>query len=256
MEDWTFPHGSRKQQTNVCTDSHNETILVVRSCSVFTAPPGAHICWKCAYVFTPPVGYSGSLSTVNETCNKDKGYCTKKILSVHILQVLPHNKIGCTPVRLAWEDHLSSLFHSEEFDEQASITSLPVLTWLLLSSTSSEVLSDFQIWCSPGCQMHLDKVTMKTCSQSLSASPRTMSSKLWYRKGVLQHSTYLQNQMNLSPQVSRCLSWILNFCSLTLLRRHCLIGWLSQQRLFWSSRREHKSPRAYLSTCLLDTVTG
>ena len=27
---------------------------------------------------TPPVGYSGSLSTVNETCNKDKGHCTKK----------------------------------------------------------------------------------------------------------------------------------------------------------------------------------
>ena len=78
VEDWTFPHGSRKQQTNVCTDSHNETILVVRSCSVFTAPPGAHICWKCAYVFRPPVGYSGSLSTLNETCNKDKGYCTKK----------------------------------------------------------------------------------------------------------------------------------------------------------------------------------
>ena len=67
------------------------------------------------------------------TCNKHKGYCTKKELSVHILQVLPHNKIGCTPVRLAWEDHLSSLFHSEEFDEQASITSLPVLTWLLLA---------------------------------------------------------------------------------------------------------------------------
>ena len=58
---------------------------------------------------------------------QDKGYCTKKILSVHILQVLPHIKIGCTPVRLTWEDHLSSMFHSEECDEQASITSLSVL---------------------------------------------------------------------------------------------------------------------------------
>ena len=70
--DWTSPHGSRKQQTNVCTDQHNKTILVVRSCSVFTAPPGAHMCLKCAYVFTPPVGYSGSSSTVNETYNKTK----------------------------------------------------------------------------------------------------------------------------------------------------------------------------------------
>ena len=51
----------------------------------------------------------------------------KKILSVHILQVHPHTKIGCTPVRLTWEDHLLSVFHSEEFDEQASITSLSVL---------------------------------------------------------------------------------------------------------------------------------
>ena len=97
----------------------------MRSCSLFTAPSGAHICLKCAFVVTLPVGYSGSLSTANQTCNKDKGYCTK--LSVHIFQVLPHAKIGCTPVRLTWEDHLSSLFHSEEFDELApNITGLPV----------------------------------------------------------------------------------------------------------------------------------
>ena len=38
--DWTFPHLSRKQQTNVCTDYHNETILVVKSCSVISAPAG------------------------------------------------------------------------------------------------------------------------------------------------------------------------------------------------------------------------
>ena len=48
-------------------------------------------------------------------------------MSVHIFQVHPHIKIGCTPVRRTWEDYLSSLFHSEEFGEQASITSLPVL---------------------------------------------------------------------------------------------------------------------------------
>ena len=44
--------------------------------------------------------------------------------------------------------------------------------------TSSEVLSDFQIWSSTGCQMHLDYVTLRTFSHSLSSSPRTMSSKL------------------------------------------------------------------------------
>ena len=70
--DWTFPHSSRKQQTNVCTRQHLKTILGVKSYSVFTAPPSTHICLKCAYVFTPPVGYNGSLSTVNETCNKTK----------------------------------------------------------------------------------------------------------------------------------------------------------------------------------------
>ena len=54
-----------------------KTILVVRSCSVFTAPLGAHTCLECECVFTHPVGYKWSLSTANETCNKDKGYCTK-----------------------------------------------------------------------------------------------------------------------------------------------------------------------------------
>ena len=47
----------------------------------------SHMLKTCANVFTPPVGYSGSLSAVNETCKKTKGSCTKK-LSVHILQVL------------------------------------------------------------------------------------------------------------------------------------------------------------------------
>ena len=50
--DWTLPHGSRKQQTNVCKNQRNKTILGVSSCSAFTAPLGAHICLNCAYVFT------------------------------------------------------------------------------------------------------------------------------------------------------------------------------------------------------------
>ena len=69
----------------------------------------------------------------------------KNILSVHILQV----KIGCTPVRLTWEDHLLSLFHSEEFDEQASITSLPVLimsSQLLFADSLTSTLLDWLGW--------------------------------------------------------------------------------------------------------------
>ena len=85
--DWTFPHGSRKQQTDVCRRQHLSKQFWVRSYSVFTAPPGAHICWKCAYVFTHTVSYSGSFSTVNETCNKTKD--TVKKMSVHIWQVPP-----------------------------------------------------------------------------------------------------------------------------------------------------------------------
>ena len=51
----------------------------VRSCSVFTAPPDAHICLKCAYVLTPSVGSSGSLSTVNVTCNNTKDTVQKHV---------------------------------------------------------------------------------------------------------------------------------------------------------------------------------
>ena len=43
-----------------------------------------------------------------------------------------------------WEDHLSSLFHSEEFDELTSITGFPCLFAAHL--TISDVLSDFQVW--------------------------------------------------------------------------------------------------------------
>ena len=36
-------------------------------------------------LFTAPVGYSGSLSAVNETCKKDKGHCSKnKIVGAHL----------------------------------------------------------------------------------------------------------------------------------------------------------------------------
>ena len=122
--------------------------------SVFTAPSGAHICLKMRICVHIPVGYSGSLSTVNETCNKTKDTVQTK-LSVHIFQVHPHIKFGCTLVRLTWEDHLSSLFHCEEFDERTNITGLTVL----VCCTFNELRGS-----SPGCQMHLDQVTVTTCS--------------------------------------------------------------------------------------------
>ena len=46
---------------------------------------------------------------------------------------------------------MSSLFHSEEFDELASITGLPEA--VCCTFNESEVLSDFQIWRSPGFQV-------------------------------------------------------------------------------------------------------
>ena len=98
--------------------------------------------WQCAYVFTPSVGYKPPSSTVNGTCNKIKD-TVQKIVGAHLTSH-PHIKIGCTPVRLTWEDHLSLVFHSEKFDEQASITSLPVLTWLLLNPRAQRYFLTFR----------------------------------------------------------------------------------------------------------------
>ena len=61
---------------------------------VFQAPP--HIVGLVPSVpgheliYTTPSVTPRSLSTVNETCNKDKGHCTKKRLSVHIFQFPAH----------------------------------------------------------------------------------------------------------------------------------------------------------------------
>ena len=49
------------------------------SCNiVHNACKTRYTCLKCAHVFTPAFGYSGPLSTANETCNKDTGHCRKK----------------------------------------------------------------------------------------------------------------------------------------------------------------------------------
>ena len=129
---------------------------------------------------------------------QDKGYCTKKILSVHILQVPPHIKIGCTVVRLTWEDHWLSLFHPEEFDEQAAITGLTVLTWLLLNPRAQRYFLTFKFGVPRDVRCTWTKWQWKLVHSPYQHPSRTMSSKLWDRKGVPQHSTYLQDQMNLS----------------------------------------------------------
>ena len=98
--------------------------LVVMSCSVFTVPPGAHVCLKSANVFTPAVVYSGSVSTANETCNEDKGNCTKKCRCTSYkctrtfysgVKFASLEKTTCHHCSILWSD------------EQASITGLPVL---------------------------------------------------------------------------------------------------------------------------------
>ena len=196
----------------------------MRFCSVFTAPPGVHICLKCASVFTHPVGYRRSSSTVNETCNKDKGHCTKKILSVHILQA----KIGCTPVRLTWEDHLLSLFHSEEFDEQASITSLPVLGCCSVHELRGIWLSDLVF---PGLSVALGQSDNENlCTVLISIHPHHHRSPRAYH----EFSTFV-----------RWLSYV-------------DIAWLVGLVNSSSSEisEEYGSPRACLSTLSLDKIAG
>ena len=151
----------------------------------------------------------------------------KKKLSVHTLRVPPHIKIVCAPVRLTWEDHLSSSFHSEECDESANITGLPAQ----VCCTLNELRGTF--WLSNLVFSGLSDALGKSDIEKLVHSP-------------YQHppAPCLRNYgIGIYPsQVSMCLSWILNFCSLALLHRHCLIGWVSQQLLFWWSRRTQVSP--------------
>ena len=87
-------------------------------------PPGAHICLKMRICVYTHRRLQGIVIDCKRNLQQDKGYCTKKCRCTSFKS--PHIKIGCTPVRRAWEDHLSSMFHSEEFDELTNITG-PVL---------------------------------------------------------------------------------------------------------------------------------
>ena len=176
----------------------------------------------CVYT---PVGYSGSLSTVNETCNKDKGSCTKKIVGAHLTSLPTHlNRVyTCSP-------HLRRpVIHSEEFG-CCSVHELRGTFWLsdLVYPGLSDALglSDnenlFTVLISIHPHHVFEIIGIKRVSNSIQHIDRTR----WIYPS----------------QVSPCLSWILKFCSLTLLRWHCLIGWVSQRLLFWDSRRTRVSP--------------
>ena len=123
---------------------------------------------------------------------------------MHILEVHPHIKIGCTPVRLTWEDHLSSLFHSEEFDELAPNTGLSIL----VCCTFNELRGTF--W--------LSDLVFSRLSDALGLSDNHSP-----YQHPLPHHVFEKIYIRVSPY----LSWILMFCSLTLLRRRCLIGWVA-----------------------------
>ena len=165
---------------------------------------------------------------VNETCKQRQRTLYKKILSVHILQVHPHTKIGlytCSP-------HLRGpLVVSVPFWRVwwASVHYKSLRSWLLLSPRAQRYLT-FRF-----------------------GVPRAVSCTWTKRQWKLFHSPY---QHSPAPsQVSPCLSWILNFCSQTLLRRHCLIGWLVNSSSSEISE-EYGSHRACLSTLSLDRIAG
>ena len=107
----------------------------------------------------------------------------KKILSVHIFQV-----------------------HSEEFDELAPNTGLPVH----VCCTFNELRSTF--W--------LSDLVFPVLSEALGLSDN--ENLFTILVSIPPHHVFEKN-----IRVSPYLSWILNFCSLTLLRHHCLIGWVT-----------------------------
>ena len=98
---------------------------------------------------------------------QDKRYCTKKCRCTSYKSP----RILKSGVHLFASLENTTCRHCSILRSSMSWRPIRVSPYLFAAHLrSSQVLSDFQIWCSPGCQMHLDEVTMKTCSQSLSAS--------------------------------------------------------------------------------------
>ena len=99
-------------------------------------------------------------------------------------------------------------------------------------STRSEVLSDFQTWCSLGCQMHLGTVTMKISSQSLSAS---LPHQLFTGFTVLvMNSTFVYW---LSYLDIAWLAELVSSCSFAVPEEHRSVAWHSWRPHGWWGRR-------------------
>ena len=81
--DWTFPHGSRKQQTNVCTNQHHARVRTLSACHPVYRPARRSRVLKMRMCVYTPVGCSGSLSAV-ETCNKDKRHKNTIVVGAHL----------------------------------------------------------------------------------------------------------------------------------------------------------------------------
>ena len=144
----------------------------------------------------------------------------------------------------SWEDHFSTAFHSEEFDEQASVTSLPVLDCCSVHELRCNRLSDLVF---SGLLDTLGLSDNENLFTALISITRTMSSKITRQEWT------------------KCSS--LFFTSLTVYHEFStFVRWLYSVDFAWfvglvnnsSSEvpEDHRSPRSQLSTCLLDTVTA
>ena len=101
-----------------------------------------------------PVGYSGSLSTVNETCNKTKDTVQKYCRCTSFKSPRTLN----SGVHLFASLEKTTCHHCSMRSLMSQPTSRVSPYLFAAQSTGSDSL-DFQSWCSPGCQMHLDQVT-------------------------------------------------------------------------------------------------
>ena len=157
-------------------------VLVVMSCSVFTVPPGAHVCLKSANVFTRAVVDSRSLSTANETCNEDKGNCTKNV-GAHL---------GSTP------EHLIRVYTCSPRLRRPLVNIVPFCgVWW--ASVNYRSLRSWPLLSPPG-----QRYSLTFTLGVLRAVRCTWAQWQW----KLVHSPYQHPSRTKSSKVSPCLSWI------------------------------------------------
>ena len=134
----------------------------------------------CVYT---PVGYNGSLSTVNETCNKDKGSCTKK---------------NCRCTSYKSPRTLKSGVHLFAALEKTTCRHPLWGVWLLLSPRAQRYFLTFRFGLPRVVRCTWTKWQWKLVHSPYQHPPAPCLRNYWDRKGVQQHSTYRQDQMNLS----------------------------------------------------------